>query len=569
MIKKDNQFRLYQLISKSLWLWIVAWVLGLITVGSILGLAMLSGWFLTMAAASGLLIFGGHALNYMLPAAIIRGLAFLRTIGRYGDLMVSHHAVFGLLKKLRVEFFRKYASLSFLDRQATNQTSSQKMHKLVKDIDILNEFTLRFISPWVMALGAALLVSFVMMMTPQIGKSLVALWLSFMVAIIALYQGISLAKQENAINEQRQVKLLDTLPSLTQLLIWQSWQTHVEQLKNLDEQHTKIMLKTHRIRRLGMVAIQILISLAAFLFLWAVGELFQGQVTVFTVESLNRYQGMNVAFALAIFLGLVGLSEFVQNLVSEPLALGRSLIAKNRLNALIAKKDNPMTQLPLDDLFNNSLTLDLKQFSVQAPKAVFGTKPVTHTITNQRPCLIMGASGSGKSTLLQTLALEFYPKSGQAILQGDLGCADWMTVDFSNRLGFLGQSIDIFDQTLADNLRLGKFNATNEELYAVLDKVNLGDWVKAQPKGLDTPLGEYGAAISGGQARRIALARLLLSKKAVLLLDEPFAGLDNVTRQVVWQSLLQAQSSGQIGLLLISTHQIWEQMQEVDILRID
>ena len=87
----------------------------------------------------------------------------------------------------------------------------------------------------------------------------------------------------------------------------------------------------------------------------------------------------------------------------------------------------------------------------------------------------------------------------------------------------------------------------------------------SQLDGLNTTLGEYGQAISGGQARRIALARLLLTPKAILLLDEPFAGLDKVSRDKLWQNLIHHQQN---GLLIIVTHHVWQAVDEMDIIRL-
>ncbi len=566
-MKTNEPFKLWQLISPQLWVWMVAWLLGLLTVWSVLGLSMVSGWFVTMSAVAGLVAAGSHAFNYMVPAAVIRTFAIIRTLSRYGDLMVSHHAVFGLLKQLRVRFFESWARLDFVDRNSQGQSSSQKMHRLVKDIDVLNEFVLRFISPWVMAVGSLLLVSSVVLwVLPQAWYSLGLVMLSLLIAATAIHRGKKLAESESQLIETRKAKLLDTLPALTSLLIWHRWDAQTDQLKTLDETQSALTASAHRLRHVSALLIQICLSLSLVLLLWAAGLFLQhSQVVPFTIDTLNQ-PIMSSAVILAVFLGMVGLSEFIQNLVAEPLALGRSQVAKQRLNDML-QQSAAKVQLPLAGEKNLALKLD--EVTVKAPNALIGASGLTAHIGSDRPCLVVGPSGAGKSTLLQTLAGEHAVISGSMQLINDGATVDWQTVDFGNRLGFLGQTVDIFDQTLADNLRIAKPDASDDELYAVLERVNLSSWLQAQPKGLATALGEYGMAVSGGQARRIALARLLLSPKAVLLLDEPFAGLDALSRQKVWQSLVDAQRSGQIGILMISTHQLWHEMGEVQLLNIE
>ena len=566
-MKTNESFKLWQLISPQLWVWMVAWLLGLLTVWSVLGLSMVSGWFVTMSAVAGLVAAGSHAFNYMVPAAVIRTFAIIRTLSRYGDLMVSHHAVFGLLKQLRVRFFESWARLDFVDRNSQGQSSSQKMHRLVKDIDVLNEFVLRFISPWVMAVGSLLLVSSVVLwVLPKAWYSLGLLMLCLLIAAIAIHRGKKLAESESQLIEARKAKLLDTLPALTSLLIWHRWDAQTDQLKTLDEAQSALTASAHRLRHVSALLIQICLSLSLVLLLWAAGLFLQhSQITPFAIDTLNQ-PIMSSAVILAVFLGMVGLSEFIQNLVAEPLALGRSQVAKQRLNDML-QQSTVKVQTPL--ACEKNLALKLEEVTVKAPNALIGASGLTAHIGSDRPCLVVGPSGAGKSTLLQTLAGEHALISGSMQLINDGAAVDWQTVDFGNRLGFLGQTVDIFDQTLADNLRIAKPDASDDELYAVLERVNLSSWLQTQPKGLATALGEYGMAVSGGQARRIALARLLLSPKAVLLLDEPFAGLDALSRQKVWQSLVDAQRSGQIGILMISTHQLWHEMGEVQLLNIE
>ena len=553
-MKDNNAFKLSHLLSTQKTLWLVTWLLGLVTVVSVLGLVMVAGWFITMTAVAGVLV---ALFNYFIPSAIIRLFAIMRTLSRYGDLMVSHHAIFGLLKTLRVKFFAQWAKLSPQERQM--DSSSQTMHRLVKDIDVLNEFPLRLVSPYVVAVLATLILSaLILLALPMAWWAVGLVMLSFLVAFFTLKKGIPLAKQESTLTEQRQSALLDILPATHQLLIWGRWRDKVEELAALDDTHLTHTQQAHALKRKSSLINQCLIAVAVCAVLGLTHRYFvaDGQTIAFTTDNLGRHTHLNPAYVLALVLGLFGLIEIITGLTAEPLALGRSIMAKLRINGLITSHTAPVVKSLIND---NIHTLSLQNVSVKMPSAIIGTDNINAILTNDKPALITGVSGVGKSTLLATLAGEI-PLVGGQILVNDTA---FDKMDLGSSLGFLGQNVDIFDQTLADNLRLGKPSANDDELWAVLDKVNLSDWAKSQPKGLDTPLGEYGMAISGGQSRRVALARLLLSPKKILLLDEPFSGLDGGTRQKVWTSLVDMQKQGQIGILAIATHQVWQEMGDI------
>lgn len=558
MMKNNDTFKLLHLLSSQKSLWLISWLLGLMTAVSVLGLVMVAGWFITMTAVAGVF---GVLFNYYIPSAIIRLFAIIRTLSRYGDLMVSHHAIFGLLKELRVKFFARWATTPQAGRI---DSSSQTMHRLVKDIDVLNEFPLRLVSPFVVAVLSSVMLSMLLMMALPFGWLVVGLLvLAFGVVILTLKKGVVLATQESKLTEQRQSALLDTLPAIHQLLTWGAWDTKKHELIALDDAHHAHTKHAHALKRNTNLINQIIIALAVCTVLGLAHQYFivDKHTMPFTADNLSQHLHLNPAYVLALVLGLFGLIEIITNLSSEPLALGRSLMAKTRLNELMVSQDVQTNKLPLID---NAHTLSLQNVSVKMPSAIIGVDNITVTLTDDKPTLIMGASGVGKSTLLATLAGEIAPVGGQILYGGQ----EYQTLDFGRSLGFLGQNVDIFDQTLADNLRLGKPSASDDELLMALAKVNLSDWVQVQPKGLATPLGEYGMAVSGGQARRIALARLLLAPKKILLLDEPFAGLDTTTRQVVWQSLTAMQQAGEIGILAIATHQIWDEMAGVNILTV-
>lgn len=554
-MKTNKAFELRTLLSTQKSLWLLALLCGVMTVVSVVGLLMVAGWFIGMTALSSVLAL---SFAYATPSLLIRVFALGRTLFRYGDLMVSHHAIFGLLKELRVKFFAMWVNLPIMARQHDTTTSSQKMHRLVKDIDVLNELPLRLVSPVVMAGAGVLgLIGCTALIMPKLIWAVGVLFLVFGVVVVVLRRGMTLAKTESALTQQRQSELLDTLPVLHQLLIWGRWADTVCHLSALDEAHQSHTQKIHTLRRRATLINQLIMASVVALMLWLFGQM-----------PMNSQEGQSLAFMLALVFGVFGLAEVLGALTAEPLALGRAMMAKMRLNQLTTPQSTQNKQPMTDDV----VTVSLQNLCVKMPNAISPTNPITATLTNERPTLIMGASGVGKSTLLATLAGEVLPSSGQILVNG----LEYETLDFGADLGYLGQTVDIFDQTLRDNLALGRpkfdpyqweLGEADDELWAVLDKVGLSDWARSQPKGLDTPLGEYGMAISGGQARRIALARLLLTPKKILLLDEPFAGLDDATGHQVWQSLVAMQKSGKIGILIIATHQLWQDMGQVDIIQ--
>lgn len=556
--KKANShqtFRLTQLFSTQLDKWLIAALLGIMTALSVIGLLMTSGWFISAAAMAGMVALGSHSFNYLVPAAIIRVMAMVRTAGRYGEMMVSHHAVFGLLQRLRVRFFNQFARLPLANLSSTLQ-STHAMHRLTHDIEILNELPLRVVSPWLVATTASLLVA-TLLYQYEVNPMLIAIFLiaGLMLPALLTWRSIKHARAHQALAESRRVSLLNPLSALTHLLIWQRWQSELTAFNSLDTQHTHQQKRIQRAQSLVMLIMQ-----------WLIAAVLVGLLVGFYHTPLI----ISVPMLLALSLGIMGMTDLLAPLVTHSLALGNSLAAKHQLNELL----NPSLQsnhylkpdlapLPIDVArLNAPLTLTINQLAAKMPQAIVGFKAISLTATQGIPVLITGRSGAGKSTLLQVLAHELAPQQGSIELNG----MDWLALQNTPALtGYLGQQIDIFDQTLATNLRLGNTYASDEQLWQVLGKVGLKDWARSQPLQLQTPLGEYGQAISGGQARRIALARLLLSPKKILLLDEPFAGLDKKSREALWQMLVKHQ---QQGILIIVTHHLWQTDHPINIVQL-
>ncbi|WP_339650540.1 amino acid ABC transporter ATP-binding/permease protein [Halopseudomonas pelagia] len=532
MSRQAQPLRLRGLLRSRLGEWHLALFLGSCTLFAAISLLAISGWFISAAALAGLATTAAYGFDYFRPAALIRLCAIVRTGGRYAERLTSHHAALGLLKDLRISLFARVTARG----HAALTRSTSTMHRLVADIDLLDFFPLRVVAPWFWAsLLVLLLLGGCYLLAPVLSlAALPGLLLAWLILpLLAGRHAARLARADVSLAEQRRILLLDNLQLLTPLLLWQRWSVRQAVFDSEDHVFNQQRLRQQQLGSLIAAGQQLGLALSLLGLLW------QGGLLVQAGE-------LSLPLLLAAVLGLLGLTEVLLPLAQSFIALGLSQAARDRLNQLtrspasrIEEGAAPLTELP---------SLSLKDLSARHGGALSGPQRVDLQLRAGEVLLLSGPSGCGKSTLLDVLAGEPLPFTGERLLNGE-AYEHWQ---WRSVIGYLPQQLDIFDMTLAENLRLGQPEATEQQLWEVLEDVALADWVRGRPAQLSTTLGEYGAQVSGGQARRIALARLLLAQRPVLLLDEPFAGLDAATREQVLVTLLRRQAQ---GILVIVSHQ--------------
>jgi ATP-binding cassette, subfamily C, bacterial CydC len=169
-----------------------------------------------------------------------------------------------------------------------------------------------------------------------------------------------------------------------------------------------------------------------------------------------------------------------------------------------------------------------------------------------RRVALVGANGAGKSTVAAVLLRFCELSAGAALLNGhDL--ASYAADDVRSVISGCPQDPHLFDTTIRDNLRLARPDATSGELQAAAARARLLPWIQSLPQGLDTAVGTHGAAVSGGERQRMALARAFLADPALLILDEPTAHLDPAARRALIADLLHATEGRSV---LFITHEL-------------
>ncbi len=529
-MRSNDDLRLSQLLSSRKAAWSLSLLLGWVTFIAVLGLLAASGWFITASAAAGLLVAGAYSFDFFRPAAIIRLAAITRTAGRYAERLSSHNAVLGLLEDLRCRVFARLASG---DQQL--HSSAQQQHRLVTDIDLLDRFPLSVTAPWFWACSIlALLLAFYYWLSPELMlAALVGLLPGWLLLPLLTGQAVArLARQDAQLAEERRIFLLQSLQLRVQLVIWRQWQARQQNFLHQD---------LHYLQHQQQQQIA-----SSRLLLWQHWALASGLLLMlWTAIPLLEQQQIQLPWLVAGLLAYLGFYEVLAPLTASFIALGLSQAARDRLNQLGQPQTTSLQTLQT----TGPVQLELKRLQVRyATSQQFDLQLQAGDIL-----LVTGSSGTGKSSLLETIAGQQQPLQGQCLLNGQ----NYNAQQLNGQLGYLPQQFDLFNLSLAQNLRLGVANTTDEQLWQALEKVGLADWARQQPLQLQTPLGEHAVAVSGGQARRIALARFLLRQQPVLLLDEPLAGLDATTAALILEAVSQHQ---QEGILIIVSHDVPEKL---------
>ena len=162
-------------------------------------------------------------------------------------------------------------------------------------------------------------------------------------------------------------------------------------------------------------------------------------------------------------------------------------------------------------------------------------KDIDVTIDGGSTVALVGESGAGKSTFASLLPRFYEPKQGRILIDGQ-DTKYLRQNSLRQHIGFVQQNIFLFDDTIRENLKYGKVDATDEQLWAALDAANLGTFVRSLPHGLDTQVGERGTLLSGGQKQRISIARVFLKNPSILMFDEATSSLDTESEELITEA---------------------------------
>ncbi len=468
----------------------------------------------------------------------IRALAISRALLRYCERLVSHDLALRVLADLRVRFFERLAPL--VPEGLRGLRGGDVLSRFVADVDSLQDLYLRALGPpLIAAVVIAVVGIFLLVVLPLGAVVLVAALLLAAIAVPALAgaaTGASNRRQAPA-RASLATELIDVVQGAPELAVYGREDDFAARVAAADAQLMRIQRRDARVAGLAS-GFGVLIAGAALVGVAALG-----------VHATSSGALDGILLAAVVFIA-IGSFEAVMPLPDAAQRLGACASAAERLEdvteAPVVVRD-PAAPRPIPgsgDLVADAVGV---RFADRASAALEG---VSMRVPAGGRVAIVGPSGAGKTTLARLLVRFRDPDAG-AVAIGGLDVRAATQSDLRRAVRLASQDAHLFTTTIRQNVLLANPQADDAAVLAALGRAGLGDWVAALPAGLDTPVGEDGAEVSGGQRRRIALARAFVADARFLVLDEPTAHLDPAGARELLRSLGDDRADTR-GVLVIS-----------------
>ncbi|WP_428034208.1 amino acid ABC transporter ATP-binding/permease protein [Amphritea sp.] len=502
----------------------------LATITALSGIALLavSGWFISATALAGLSLVAAHGFNYFAPGAVVRGLSVARTFGRYGERLATHEATFRVISHLRSDMFGTLARHNWQEQPLNSHAASSQLLEDIRHAEAL--YLSALVPGLVMLLSTLLYLATVTLFLPQLALWLLLPLLISVAVLPALYLRRVLQPQ-NTLHQQRSQQWSDAhslFSNLRTLILFDRLPQQSDRLCQSAAVADQTEQQASNARQ-GVNALnQLVQALMVLLVLW---QGIEGVVS-------GQLQG---ALLFMLLLLTLGLQEVLTTGSSALAAFALGYRALERIGQLSPAQPQP-DQRRFIDTNSPTLSIAIEQLSYRypsRPEAIIDRLNVQ--LQGASWCWLTNPSGRGKTTLLQLLAGQLQPQQGQITVSG-AGI---------KQIGMMPQQISLLQGSLRFNLCLHQ-QYSDAELWQVLKTVELDQWASGLPEQLDSWLGKGSLLPSGGEMKRLGLARLILQDRKVLLLDEPTAGIDAERSLRILQRLRQQWHN---RLVIISSHE--------------
>lgn len=512
---------------------LLAALLGFITVGSGIGLMMTSSYLIAKATM--------QTPIYQLQVAIVgvRFFGISRGIFRYLERYISHNVTFKLLAKFRVWFFKSL--IPIVPSKTIDFSSGDLLSRSIEDIESIEHVFVRVISPPFIFVATSLLM-FGLLNIFSLTYSLIFIFMFFTSAIgiplLTFLLSNKTSKTITTLKSNLKEFSIDNLQGISELIFYNQKDKWINDFDVLNNKLIKAQSRMNNIQSLHESLTGLMMNLTVIIMLFAAIP----DVTSGILEGV---------YLSVISIGIMASFEAVAQIPQAFQYLGKSTEAGKRLFEITETTNQSPYQNTVTE-FSSDYNLRLDNISFSYNNKTNALSNISFSVNPGEKVAIVGASGAGKSTLVNILTKLWDYNSGDIFL-GSLNYKNISDDRIRNIISVVPQKVHLFTGTIKENLLVAKPDATDEELMLTLSEVNLNTFVNDLPEKLNANIGELGKKLSGGESKRLTIARALLKDSQIIIFDEINSHVDNLTEKKILETISKIKTDKSI---LFITHRI-------------
>lgn len=513
-------------------------MLGIMILAIIMGcIGNLMAISITILGCMGLMevagIYKGIALSTILILTVVLGI--MRGPLRYAEQACNHYIAFKLLARIRHKVFAS------LRRLAPAKLEGEKKGNLISiitsDIELLEVFYAHTISPVMIAFIVSLIMSiFIGLKNVYLGMTAAFFYILVGVIIPVINSRLG---QDTGLNYRKNfgelnTNVLDNLYGLEEILQYQQSADRLRVMNDKTDQLEKLNKKLKKSENIQRVITDIVILSAGLVML----------ATAYHFEKTGHIKVADMVISVIAMMSSFGPAAALSALSNN---LHHTLASGNRVLNLLEEKPVTEELLGGEAFCDSDINCEDITFAYPGSQRIILDK-FSHSFEKNKIHGILGKSGCGKSTLLKLL-MRFFAVDSGSISYGNLNVNSIKTSSLRDNIAYVTQETFLFQDTIGNNIKVAKENATRQEVEEAAKKASIHDFIMSLPKGYDTMLAELGDSISGGERQRIGLARAFLHNGNIILLDEPTSNIDSLNESVILNSI-KKESDGKTIILV-------------------
>ncbi|WP_088349801.1 thiol reductant ABC exporter subunit CydC [Bacillus cereus] len=497
--------------------------LGLLGVSSGAMLLFISGYLISKSALR-----PENVMAVYVPIVATRAFSIGQAVFHYIERLVGHDVVLRILEKMRTRLYRivEPQALFFRSRFQTGDM----LGVLSEDIEHLQNLYLRTIFPSILALVVYSIFVLVIGAFDFVFALIVGCMLAIIVFLLPFVSLLLMKKHHVTLKQGRNRLYQQLTDAVFGLSDWQASGRKDEFINEYVKQNDQLLKIEKRVKRWYHIRdsiIQLVVGIVVIsMIIWTGNEAASEQIAPTVIAAF-------VLMTLSVTNALIPIADAIDRIPSY-------VESTHRLNGVESASvlhDETDLHGEKDYIEPKHVDIELNHVSYSYPDSnEIVLKDVSLQIKAGKKIAILGRSGTGKSTLLKLLTGALSPVNGQVVLNGERAHTNLL----SKYISVLNQKPHLFDTTIGNNVRIGKPEATDEEIWKALEKAQLASHVTSLPDGLQTKMHEMGKRFSGGERQRVAFARTLMQETPIIVLDEPTIGLDPKTELSLIETMFSA-----------------------------